>query len=71
VPLQALDIQAGGFSTLLYWMEIQDMALRAAGGQPGPAAQAAAQQLIRALPHSVVLTRLVQGLHTTDTLQGR
>jgi hypothetical protein len=57
VPLQALDIQAGGFSTLWYWLEIQEMALRAAGGQPGPAAEAAALELIRALPHSVALTR--------------
>lgn len=33
------------------------MALRQAGGQTGPAAEAAAQELIRTLPHSAVLAR--------------
>jgi hypothetical protein len=44
---------------MLYWLQIQDMALQAAGGKPGPEAAAAAQKLIATLPHSAVLTRLV------------
>jgi hypothetical protein len=44
---------------MLYWLEIQDMALQAAGGKPGPEAAAAAEKLIATLPHSDVLTRFV------------
>jgi len=57
LPGQVFDLQAGGFGNLLYWLEIQDMALRQAGGPTGPAAEAAARELIRTLPHSAVLAR--------------
>jgi hypothetical protein len=55
--LQDFDSRAGGFSTMLYWLEVQEMALQAAGGKPGSAAEAAAKELIASLPHSAVLAR--------------
>ncbi|KAF6262063.1 hypothetical protein COO60DRAFT_1677904 [Scenedesmus sp. NREL 46B-D3] len=39
-----------------YWLDIVDLALQQAGGQPGPAAVAAAQQLVQE-KHSVFLAR--------------
>lgn len=56
--LQDTYRRAGGFNSMLYWLVIQDMALQAAGGKPGPEAEAAAKKLIATLPHSAVLTRL-------------
>jgi len=52
-----LDASRGGFPFMLYHLEIEQMALQKAGGQPGPAAKAAALELLDKLPHSVVLTR--------------
>lgn len=57
--LQEFDGRAGGFTSMLYWLEVQDMALQAAGGKPGPEAEAAVKKLIASLPHSVVLARFV------------
>jgi hypothetical protein len=42
-----------------YWLEVQQMALQLAGGKPGPAAKAAALQLLKTLPHSTVIARCV------------
>lgn len=72
IPLNALqdiDRRAGGFSHMLYWLQIQEMALQAAGGKPGPEAEAAAKKLIASLPHSAVLTRLAQGQASSRAAQ--
>jgi hypothetical protein len=42
---------------MIYWLEIQQMALQLAGGKPGPAAKAAALELMEKLPHSAVIAR--------------
>lgn len=57
VPPQVLNYSADGFSSMMYWLEIQDMALRLAGGTPGPEAEAAANWLIQRLPHTFVIAR--------------
>lgn len=68
LAMQEFDCSAGGFSSMLYWLEVQDMALQAAGGKPGPEAEAAAKQLIASLPHSVVLARSSK---CADRLEGK
>lgn len=57
VVRQTLDIWQGCFPYMLYWLEVQQMALQLAGGKPGPAAEAAALQLMEKVPHSALITR--------------
>lgn len=55
--LQGMDDGNGCFPFMLYWLEIQQMALQLAGGKPGPEAKAAALQLLEKVPHSAVIAR--------------
>jgi hypothetical protein len=48
---------------MLYYLDIQQLALQQAGGQTGPAARAAAVELMDKLPHSVVAARCDAGLN--------
>jgi hypothetical protein len=41
---------------LFYWLDILQLSLQQAGGQPGPAAVAAAQELMKE-KHSIFVTR--------------
>lgn len=61
VTSQAFDYEHSGFAHLLYWVEVERMALQAVGGQVGNAAVAAACSILDSAPRSVVLARC--GLH--------
>jgi len=52
-----MDVTCDGAPFMLYYLELQQMALEAAGGRAGPAASAAGEKLLETLPHSVVLAR--------------
>jgi hypothetical protein len=53
------DYQHGGFPHLLYWLEVESMALQLAGGKLGEAAVSAARTICESVPHSVILARYV------------
>lgn len=55
--LQVLSVTRGGFSHLACFMEVQQMALQHARGQPGPAAVEMANTLLRTLPHEALVAR--------------
>jgi len=52
-----MDVTYGGAPFMLYYLELQQMALEAADGTTGPAARAAGEKLLETLPHNVVLAR--------------
>jgi hypothetical protein len=54
--LQVVDATCGCCSFSLYWLDIMSLALQQAGGQPGPAAAAAARRLMKE-KHSVFVAR--------------
>ena len=54
--LQVVDAERACWAHLWYWQDVVQLALDQAGGQPGPAAVAAAQQLLQE-KHSVFLAR--------------
>jgi hypothetical protein len=54
--LQLVDDTRNCWSYMFYWLDIVGLALQQAGGEPGPAAVAAAQQLMQE-KHSVFIAR--------------
>ncbi|WIA41206.1 hypothetical protein OEZ86_004821 [Tetradesmus obliquus] len=56
--LQLVDDTFNCWSFSFYWLDIVGLALQEAGGKPGPAAVAAAQQLMKE-KHSIFVARLV------------
>jgi hypothetical protein len=54
--LQMSDATFSCYSFSVYWLDVVTLALELAGGQPGPAAVAAGQQLMKE-KHSVFLAR--------------
>jgi hypothetical protein len=63
---QVFDYEHAGFAHLLYWVEIERMALQLAGGQVGEAAVSAARSIINSVPHSAILARCVDGKCTSN-----
>lgn len=55
---QVVDSNHSCWSNVLYWMDIVQLALQQTGGQPGPAAVAAAEHLMKE-KHSIFLARWV------------
>lgn len=74
--MQVHDASLAGAAYMLYYLDIQQLALQQAGGQTGPAARAAAVELMSKLPHSVVAARCggtsMQGsaVHLVNALPG-
>jgi hypothetical protein len=54
--LQVVEATFNCYSFSLYWLDIMSLALQQAGGTPGPAAVAAARQLMKE-KHSVFVAR--------------
>jgi hypothetical protein len=53
--MQQYDHEHGGFAHLLYWLEVESMAMQLAGGQVGEAAVSAARSIIDTVPPSAFL----------------